>query len=83
MGRIDALTGFVPIRDVPLPPDYKVRDVVLNGRPFSIGKVVMRFNPGGFVDRLVAHLPLRTPEREPLSVSRAWPGGAVHEPRAR
>lgn len=56
IGRIDLLTGFVPIRDVPLPNGYKLRDIVLNGRLFSIGKSVMRFHPEGFVDRLIMHV---------------------------
>ncbi len=54
-GRIEQKRGFVETREIQLPGDYSLKDVVINGMSFSLGKGYMSFHPNGMVDRVVLH----------------------------
>ncbi|OPY69733.1 MAG: hypothetical protein A4E57_00983 [Syntrophorhabdaceae bacterium PtaU1.Bin034] len=56
VGVIDAKNGFVPTGDLALPEDYRIKDVVINGESFPLGKAYMTFHPSGMVDRVLLHL---------------------------
>lgn len=56
VGTIEQKRGFVETREIQLPRDYGIRDVVINGTSFSLGKGYMSFYPNGMVDRVVLHL---------------------------
>ena len=55
-GRIDKIRGYVLSKELPLPSDYKLRNVVINGETFPTGKPLVRFYPSGMVDRIIVHL---------------------------
>ena len=55
-GRIDKIRGYVLSKELPLPSDYKLRNVVINGETFPTGKPLVRFCPSGMVDRIIVHL---------------------------
>ncbi len=56
IGRIDEKNGFVESSELPLTDEYHLKDVVINGQSYSIGKAYMTFYATGLVDRTVVHL---------------------------
>ncbi|MBA4419112.1 MAG: hypothetical protein C0392_14580 [Syntrophus sp. (in: bacteria)] len=56
IGYVDLTKGFVSSRDIDIPEEYLLKDVIINGGKISIGTAVMRFYPTGLVDRLIMHL---------------------------
>lgn len=56
VGWVDQKRGFVETREILMPRDYTIKDAVINGVPFSIGKGSMNFYANGMVDRVVLHL---------------------------
>ncbi|MCX5810684.1 MAG: hypothetical protein NTX36_15165 [Proteobacteria bacterium] len=56
IGYVDLIKGFVSSRDMEIPEAYLLKDVIINGEKFSLGKPVMRFYSTGLVDRLIIHL---------------------------
>jgi len=55
IGEVDLIKGFVPEREIPMPEKYLLKDAVVNGEKFSIGKTVMRLYPTGLVDKVILH----------------------------
>lgn len=55
IGEVDLIKGFIPEREIPIPEKYFLKDVVINGEKFSIGKPVMRLYPTGLVDKVILH----------------------------
>ena len=56
IGYIDLINGFVSSRDIEIPEEYLLKDVIINGEKFPLGKPVMRFYSTGLVDKLIMHL---------------------------
>ncbi len=56
VGRIDQKNGFIETGQLPLTDEYRLKDVVINGQSYSIGKCYMTFHATGLVDRTVVHL---------------------------
>ena len=56
IGYVYLIKGFVSSRDIEIPEEYLLKDVIINGEKFSLGKPVMRFYSTGLVDRLIIHL---------------------------
>ena len=56
VGTVDEKSGFLETGQIPLAEGYRIKDVVINGRPVPIGKCYMTFHAGGMVDRVVLHL---------------------------
>lgn len=69
IGRIDKVMGFVKGRELPLPEESRMKDLVINGEPFSTGKPLMLFYPTGAVDRIILHLDLKQNNYYSISVS--------------
>lgn len=69
IGRIDKVMGFVKQRDLPLPDESRIKDLLVNGEPFSTGKPLMVFYPTGAVDRIILHLDLKGNDYYSISVS--------------
>jgi hypothetical protein len=55
IGEVDLVRGFIAEREIVMPEKYILKDVVVNGEKFSIGKTVMRLYPAGLVDRVILH----------------------------
>jgi prepilin-type N-terminal cleavage/methylation domain-containing protein len=55
VGYMDLKRGFVGTRDILVQADYLVKDVMINGTPYSQGKALMNFYASGMVDRIVVH----------------------------
>jgi prepilin-type N-terminal cleavage/methylation domain-containing protein len=55
-GRLDPKTGFVRDRNLTMPEEFRVKDMVVNGQQFSQGKCYMTFYTSGMVDRAVLHI---------------------------
>jgi prepilin-type N-terminal cleavage/methylation domain-containing protein len=56
VGTLDERSGFVETGKIELSEGYHIKDVVINGRPFSTGKCYMTFRADGMVDRVILHL---------------------------
>jgi prepilin-type N-terminal cleavage/methylation domain-containing protein len=56
VGRIDAVKGYVPLKELPVPEGYRLRDVLINGQKVSLGKPLIRFYSTGLIDRTIVHL---------------------------
>jgi prepilin-type N-terminal cleavage/methylation domain-containing protein len=56
IGKRDEEGVFVETGGIELPDDLTIKDVAINGEPFSTGKGYMTFYPAGMVDRVVLHL---------------------------
>lgn len=56
VGRMDLKTGFVGTGELHLQDDFRLKEVLINGERFSLGKCYMTFYAGGMVDRAVLHL---------------------------
>jgi len=56
VGAIDVKGAFVETGKIELSEGYHVKDVVINGQPFSTGKCYMTFRADGLVDRVILHL---------------------------
>jgi len=56
VGKLDAKEGFVETAALHLSEDYRIKDVVVNGQPFSQGKCYTTFHESGMVDRTLVHL---------------------------
>lgn len=69
VGRIDRLQGFVKLRELVLPEESRMKDVMINGESFSTGKPLMVFYPAGTVDRVILHLELQQNVYYSISVS--------------
>jgi prepilin-type N-terminal cleavage/methylation domain-containing protein len=69
IGRIDKVMGFVKQREVTLPEQSRMKDMLINGEPFSTGKPLMLFYPTGAVDRVILHLDLKRDDYYSISVS--------------
>lgn len=54
-GVIDNIKGFTSDRNFTVPEKYILKDVVINGEKYAIGKAVMFFYPNGLVDRAILH----------------------------
>ncbi len=54
-GRIDEKNGFVAAGEIGL-FGYQLKDVVINGMAYSMGKCCMTFHTNGMVDRTIVHL---------------------------
>jgi prepilin-type N-terminal cleavage/methylation domain-containing protein len=55
-GKKDGTHTFVETGEIEVPEGYHVKDVVINGQVFALGKRLMTFQPSGMTDRLVLHL---------------------------
>jgi prepilin-type N-terminal cleavage/methylation domain-containing protein len=55
-GYFDGVNGYIGRSAVEMPEDYRIKDVVINGQVFSLGKHYMLFSPSGTMDRVVLHL---------------------------
>jgi prepilin-type N-terminal cleavage/methylation domain-containing protein len=55
IGEVDRVKGFIPEREILIPEKYLLKDAVVNGDKFSIGKTVMRLYPTGLVDKVILH----------------------------
>jgi prepilin-type N-terminal cleavage/methylation domain-containing protein len=55
-GRMDVKNGFIETGLLHLSEDYRIKDVVINGTPFPMGKCYMTFYASGMVDRTLVHL---------------------------
>ena len=55
IGETDQVKGFIPEREIVIPQKYVLKDAVVNGDKFSIGKTVMRLYPTGLVDKVILH----------------------------
>jgi prepilin-type N-terminal cleavage/methylation domain-containing protein len=55
IGEVDLIKGFVSEREILMPAKYLLKDAVINGEKFSIGKTVMRLYPTGIVDKVILH----------------------------
>ncbi len=55
IGRIDLKQGFVETNRLDLVKDYRIKDILINGQPYSQGKCYMTFYTSGMVDRAVIH----------------------------
>lgn len=69
IGRIDKVMGFVKQRDLALPDESRMKDLLINGESFSTGKPLMVFYPTGAVDRVILHLDLEQNDYYSISVS--------------
>jgi prepilin-type N-terminal cleavage/methylation domain-containing protein len=69
VGRIDRVEGFVRSRDIALPEESRLKDLVINGESFSSGKPLMIFYPSGAVDRVILHLEVKENSYYSISVS--------------
>jgi hypothetical protein len=56
IGMIEQGKGFVETREIQIPPEYSIKDVVINGDSFSLGKAAMTFYSNGMVDRVLLHM---------------------------
>ena len=56
VGALDVKGGFVETGKVELSEGFHIKDVVINGQPFSAGKCYMTFRADGMVDRVILHL---------------------------
>ncbi len=56
VGAIDQKSGFVETGKIALSEGYHIKDVVINGQPFSTGKCYMTLRADGWVDRVILHL---------------------------
>ncbi len=56
IGEMDVLRGFVPSREIQIPKEYLLKDVVVNGEKFTLGKALMRLYSTGLVDKAILHL---------------------------
>ncbi len=55
-GRVNERNEFVESGQLPLTGEYQLKDVVINGQSYSMGKCYMIFHASGLVDRTVVHL---------------------------
>lgn len=69
IGRIDKVMGFVRGRELNLPEQSRIKDLVINGESFSTGKPLMVFYPTGAVDRVILHLDLKQNDYYSILVS--------------
>jgi hypothetical protein len=56
IGYVDLIKGFVSSKDMEIPEENILKDVIINGGKISIGKAVMRLYPNGLIDRSIMHL---------------------------
>lgn len=69
VGRIDQAEGFVKLRELTIPEESRLKDLLINGEPFSSGKPLMIFYPTGVVDRVILHLEVKENDYYSISVS--------------
>jgi prepilin-type N-terminal cleavage/methylation domain-containing protein len=69
IGRIDKMMGFVKTRELAMPEASRMKDLLVNGEPFSTGKPLMIFYPTGVVDRIILHLDLKQNNYYSISVN--------------
>ena len=69
VGRIDKTMGFVKARELTLPEESRMKDLLINGESFSTGKPLMVFYPTGIVDRVILHLDLKENDYYSILVS--------------
>lgn len=69
VGRIDKTMGFVKARELTLPEESRIKDLLINGESFSTGKPLMLFYPTGIVDRVILHLDLKENDYYSILVS--------------
>lgn len=69
IGRIDKTMGFVKRRELSLPEQSRIKDLLINGESFSTGKPLMVFYPTGAVDRVILHLDLKQNDYYSVSIS--------------
>ncbi|MCX8022697.1 MAG: hypothetical protein N2745_07995 [Syntrophorhabdaceae bacterium] len=55
IGEIDGIYGFMPSKPFNMPEKYMLKDVVINGEKFTIGKAYIRIYPTGLVDKVIFH----------------------------
>ncbi len=84
VGAPDRITGFLRARELPVPEDYTLKDIVLNGEKFSTGKPMMRFFSSGVADRVLLHVSARgdryvTIALNPLTAKVTGENGYVNE----
>jgi prepilin-type N-terminal cleavage/methylation domain-containing protein len=56
VGRLDTKNMFVETGLLRLPEDYRIKDLVINGEPYSQGKCYTTIYASGMIDRTVVHL---------------------------
>jgi prepilin-type N-terminal cleavage/methylation domain-containing protein len=55
IGRLDREKGLLQPRELKVPESHVLKDVVVNGEKYTVGKAFMLFFPGGMVDRVILH----------------------------
>lgn len=55
LGYIDLVKGYVAYRELVSPEGNVLKNAIINGEKYSIGKVVMRAYPTGLIDRAILH----------------------------
>jgi len=55
VGAPDRLKGFLQLRELKVPENYVLKDIVLNGEKIPSGKAMVRFLSSGMVDRVILH----------------------------
>ncbi len=56
VGSLDVKKTFIPASEIELVEGYRIKDVVIKGRPCPTGKCYMTFRADGTVDRVILHL---------------------------
>jgi prepilin-type N-terminal cleavage/methylation domain-containing protein len=56
VGAVDIVKGFDPLRQIPLPEGYSVKETVINGKKVTIGKTFVIFYPSGLIDKTILHI---------------------------
>jgi prepilin-type N-terminal cleavage/methylation domain-containing protein len=56
VGAIDLVKGFDPLRQVPLPEGYSVKETIINGKKITMGKTYVLFYPSGLLDKAILHI---------------------------
>ncbi len=69
VGRIDKTMGFVKTRELALPDETRMKDLLINGESFSTGKPLMVCYPTGIVDRVILHIDLKENDYYSILVS--------------
>ncbi len=56
VGAIDLVKGFDPLRQVPMPDGYAVKETIINGKKITMGKTYILFYPSGLIDKAILHI---------------------------
>jgi prepilin-type N-terminal cleavage/methylation domain-containing protein len=53
IGAIDLVKGFDSFKEVTMPEGFTLKNAIINGRKYSIGKVLIVFYPSGLIDKAI------------------------------